>query len=281
MSRENIPDLNEHTEQAHSYSLRPDQTRIKTSVLLQHYITLKRKGTAQKSFITRKINQISQLITEPGSHIKIIYLNDKLNDVLRETEIINERSMSDEASIETDLGWMEDVTFNVDTCNSDIQKCIDSRKDKPPSDNRSVRSWIERCQSEDGKSDIENQRNENKYMEHIPENLSDLANRLNGLTLQGTEQEEGDVHRDNNCPPELKSQWYLHRKKTEVPSFSKTELQVKRVTEVTGKRVNEYKSLPLITNQMYSNTFRNSSVANTIYQFPKAHHTHNHRNPNT
>ena len=32
---------------------------------------------------------------------------------------------------------------------------------------------------------------------------------------------------------------------------------------------------------MCSNTFRNSSVANTVDQFPKAQHTHNHKNPNT
>ena len=111
MSRENIPDLNEHTEQAHGYSSRPKQTRIKISVLPQHYITLKRKRTAKKSLITRKINQISQLITERGSRTKILYLEDKLNNVLQETEIINEEmiSMSDEASIEADLGWMEEV----------------------------------------------------------------------------------------------------------------------------------------------------------------------------
>ena len=156
--------------------------------------------------------------------------------------------MFDEASIETDPGWMEDVTFNVDTCNSDIQEYIDSTKNEPPSDNRSIRSWIEGCQSEDGKSDIENQRNENKYMEHVPENLSDLANTLNGLILQGTEQEDGNVHRNENCPLELKSQWCLHIEKTEVPCFSKTELQIKGVTEITGKQVNKYKSLPLITN---------------------------------
>ena len=118
-------------------------------------------------------------------------------------------------------------------------------------------------------------------MEHVLENLSDLANRLNGLTLPGTKQEEGNVHRNNNCPSELKNQWYLHREKTEIPCFSKTELQIKGVTEVTGKQVNKYKSLPLITNQMYLNTFRNSSVTNTVDQFPKVHHTHNHRNPNT
>ena len=52
-----------------------------------------------------------------------------------------------------------------------------------------------RCQGEDGKSDIEKQRNENKYVEHVQDTLSNLANRLNELTLLGTEQEEGNVHR--------------------------------------------------------------------------------------
>ena len=139
--------------------------------------------------------------------------------------------MSDEVSIKTDPDWMEDVTFNVDTCNSDIQEYIDSRKDEPPSDNGSIRSWIERCQSQDGKNDIEKQQNEKKYVEQVQENLSDLANSLNGLTLKVNEQEEGNVHRDNNCPPELKSQWYLHREKKEVPCFSKTELQIKEINK--------------------------------------------------
>ena len=63
--------------------------------------------------------------------------------------------------------------------------------------------------------------------------------------------------------------------------FSKTKLQIKVVTKVMGKQVSKCKSLPLITNQMYPYTFRSSSVANTVDQFPKVHHTHNHRNPNT
>ena len=32
---------------------------------------------------------------------------------------------------------------------------------------------------------------------------------------------------------------------------------------------------------MYPNRFRNSSVPTTLDQFPKAHHAHNHRNPDT
>ena len=98
--------------------------------------------------------------------------------------------MSDEISIETDPGWTEDVTFNVNTCNSDVQKYIDSRKDDRPSDNRSISSQIERCQSEDGNCKIQKQQNENKYVELLQENMSDVGNRLNGQALQGTEQEE-------------------------------------------------------------------------------------------
>ena len=48
--------------------------------------------------------------------------------------------MSYGVSIETDSGWMEDVTFNFDTFHSDIQEYIDSRKDEQPSDNISIRS---------------------------------------------------------------------------------------------------------------------------------------------
>ena len=75
-------------------------------MLQQHYITLKRKITAKKSLITRKMYQISQLIIERSSRTKFLHLKDKLNDVLRETEIINEEmiSVSDEASIETNPG---------------------------------------------------------------------------------------------------------------------------------------------------------------------------------
>lgn len=47
-------------------------------------------------------------------------------------------------------------------------------------------------------------------MEHGQENLFDLANKLNALTLQGTEQEEENVQRDKNCPPE--SVVLTHRK---------------------------------------------------------------------
>ena len=74
----------------------------------------------------------------------MLYLKDKLNDVLRETKIINKeiKSISDETSMEINPGWMKDVTFNVVTCNSDIQEYIDSRKDEPPSDNRSIRPRI-------------------------------------------------------------------------------------------------------------------------------------------
>ena len=92
--------------------------------------------------------------------------------------------MSDETSIEIDSGWMEDVTFNVDTCNSAIQEYIDSRKCEPSSDNKSIMSWIEQSQSEDSKIDIEKQQNGNKYVEYVQQKLPYLSSRLNRLTLK-------------------------------------------------------------------------------------------------
>ena len=91
MSRQNIPDLNGHVEQAHGYTLQPDQTIIKTSELPQRYITLQRKRTAKKSLITRKINQSSQLITERGTCPKMNWLEfvPKFKDLFHDQSYLN------------------------------------------------------------------------------------------------------------------------------------------------------------------------------------------------
>ena len=83
-------------------------------------------------------------------------------------------------------------------------------------------------------------------MEHVQENLSVLSNRLNVLILQGTEQEEENAHRYNNCPPELKSLVLAGRKEKNekiesgMPCFSRTELRIKvSKTEIQIKGVTE------------------------------------------
>ena len=40
----------------------------------------------------------------------------------------------DESRQNEDEGWIKDVTYNVNTCNSYVKEYFDSRKDEPPSE---------------------------------------------------------------------------------------------------------------------------------------------------
>ena len=40
----------------------------------------------------------------------------------------------DEIKQSEDESWIKDVTYNVNTCNSDVKEYLDSRKDEPPSE---------------------------------------------------------------------------------------------------------------------------------------------------
>lgn len=42
-----------------------------------------------------------------------------------------------------DSVWLEDITFNVDTCNSGVKEYLESRKDDPLSENRSTMSRLQ------------------------------------------------------------------------------------------------------------------------------------------
>lgn len=39
--------------------------------------------------------------------------------------------------------WLEDITFNVDTCDSGVKEYLESRKDDPLSENRSTMSRLQ------------------------------------------------------------------------------------------------------------------------------------------
>ena len=84
-----------------------------------------------------------------GSKTKITYLKDKLNEVIAGTIKVHEKMMKllDESNQSKDGGWIEDVTYNVDTCNSDVKEYL--RKDEPPSEVSSVTSWLNCCPNED------------------------------------------------------------------------------------------------------------------------------------
>ena len=140
----------------HSYSLRNERNR--TTNFSQNngnqnpkLISFKRKKTSKKPLVTRKINQINSLISEWGSRTKILYLKGKLDETLKETEAVyNEmKELAENENIEFDPEWIEDVIFSIDTCNSCVEKYMNSRKnDSNSSASGSVSSSIRRCEKE-------------------------------------------------------------------------------------------------------------------------------------
>ena len=93
---------------------------------------------------------------------------------------------------EFDPGWIEDVIFSIDTCNRCVEEYMNSRKDDSNSSasGNSVSSWIRRCEKEN----LHFHRQEENKTHH--ENLSDLANTLNDLTIKSTELEPHKERRD-------------------------------------------------------------------------------------
>ena len=64
------------------------------------------------------------MIYEWGSRTKILYLKGKLDETLKETETIyNEmKKIAENENIEFDPGWIVDVIFSIDTCNSFVEE---------------------------------------------------------------------------------------------------------------------------------------------------------------
>ena len=137
-------------EKTHPYQLRNRDTINKPVRYTQNPETvkqiniLKRKFTGKKSLITKKITQVNELVQQRSSRTKILYLRESLNQVYSELVKENEDLMNliDEENYQECITEMQ---FEVDTCNSNVQAYLDSRKDDPPSETRSVSSWAKQC----------------------------------------------------------------------------------------------------------------------------------------
>ena len=105
---------------------------------------LKRKRAGKKGLITKKINQIKTLIDERGSRTKIQFLHARLMDCERETTDIHEDLMELLEETDESFGdqWIEEITYDIDDCSSDINDYLISRKDDPPSDTMSKTALV-------------------------------------------------------------------------------------------------------------------------------------------
>ena len=68
--------------------------------------------------------------------------------------------------------WMEDINFEVDDCCSDVNDYIISRRDNPPSETMPKASIVDKYL------------NRSVHVESLTEVISDLANKLNKMSIK-------------------------------------------------------------------------------------------------
>ena len=124
----------------------------------------------------------------------------------------------------------------------------------------SVSSWIPRCEKEN----LQFQRQEENETQH--ENLSDLANKLNDLTIKGTElephkQRPGPEHQNKKPSPKLNEEDGINQSqiKETLIKFSNQSHRHHRDIDTTAveqsQKINEYKSISAA--QLYQNVWKN------------------------
>ena len=112
---------------------------------------LKAKRAAKKGSITRRINEITQLINDNGSRTKVKFLLTALQTVKAEAEKLDEELSMLVA--DHDEMWIENERERCDTISGDVQEYIESRKDDAPSTASLTQSWVlEHAPDVDGSS---------------------------------------------------------------------------------------------------------------------------------
>ena len=115
----------------HNLNLRIDEIDTPEK---QRIAKLLKIRAGKKGSITKRIEQLSRLVSEGGSRTKIKYLLVALVEVVNATK--------DVCRGDPDQEWIEQVTMRVDTCAAEVQDYIDARKDDAPSFASLTESWV-------------------------------------------------------------------------------------------------------------------------------------------
>ena len=202
---------------------------------------LKRKRAGKKGLITKKINQIKTLIDQRGSRTKIQFLHASFMDWKQETTDIHEDLMELLEETDESFGdqWIEEITFHIYDCSSDINDCLISRKDDSPSGTMSKTALV-------GEYLRESITNDNPG-----ESLSDLEKQMNNLSINKNvnkrselsphavsfQNQKGQSHETN---PKL----VIDKKTTEyfrIPNETKIHPSIPSISKVSWD--NQYKSM--------------------------------------
>ena len=104
------------------------------------YAQLSRKRINHKGWITRRINEIRQLIADNGSRTRIRTLRDKMLEVFEEEKDINVQL--EQLNVQEDGSWLLDERDRIDFCISEVEEYLESRAGEESSKASDTASWV-------------------------------------------------------------------------------------------------------------------------------------------
>ena len=96
-----------------------------------HRLLLRKQRGGKKGSITKRINQIEEIMKENGSRTRIRSLFDSMLEVRKDAKDINQKL---EDLGEDTENWMDDLDYQVDSIKAKMEEYIESRQADPPSE---------------------------------------------------------------------------------------------------------------------------------------------------
>ena len=103
---------------------------------------LKAKRAAKKGSMTRRINEITQIINDNGSRTKVTFLLKALLTVKAEAEKLDDELSS--LVTDHDEAWMESERERCDTIAAEVEEYLESRVGDAPSSVSLTESWVKK-----------------------------------------------------------------------------------------------------------------------------------------
>ena len=127
----------------------------------RHRLLLRKQRGGKKGSITKRINQIEEIMKENGSRTRIRSLFDSLLEVRKDAKDINQKLKDLREDTEN---WMDDLDFQVDSIKAKIEEYLESRQADPPSEPGG--SWLV-----------------NKFLLDVEEDASKLQMKMNEVSI--------------------------------------------------------------------------------------------------
>ena len=201
---------------------------------------VKRKRNGKATEIKKRIKEIEDLVNDRGSRRKAKYLKEVLKDAMKDAFELHEELMLllDESHKDFNDDWINDLNMNVDTCFSNIESYLISRKDE----SSSTRSDQKTGSMYPAESTLITKENIEKWREGIHKSTSSWVSQHEDHSQLSSEHEyAGPLHQENEDDVLIKNFSRL-TVKNEKPTVAKASSEVKHKEQ--KKYVRRTTSLP-------------------------------------